>query len=291
MSDMVMFHVGEALRGLRQTRLMAVATVTSIALSLSVLGGFLLFLKNAGLFLGRLHDQYKLIVYLKDGVDTDVRKQKQRFEADPAIEAVTYVSKEEALRLVLDELEEKAWILKTLEKNPLPDAFEIKVAENADVAELVRRLQADRSVARISSGQEWVATTLALVGLTRWVGMALVVILGVSSLLIVGNTIWLTVYARRDEISIMRLVGATNWFVRTPFLVEGLITGMLGAIVSFVALVLAYRLVLGQIQGVVPGLAGFVGWPELRRLGVQLFLMGGLLGSLGSLLALRRLSV
>jgi cell division transport system permease protein len=254
------FHVREAIRSLRHAKLMAAATITSIALSLAVLGSFLLFLKNAGVFLGRLHDQYKLIVYLKDGADTDsIGQLKRRFEADTAIESVHYVSREDALKQVLDEL--------------------------------VKRLEQDRAVGRVSSGQDWVASVLRFVSITRWLGAVLVVVLGLSSLLIVGNTIWLTVYARRDEISIMRLVGATNWFIRTPFLIEGLLTGILGAMLAFLTLVIGYRVLLGQMHGLAPGLTGFVGWPELRRLGGQLIAMGGLLGFMGSLVSLRRLSV
>ena len=290
--DRLGFHLREALRGLRHSKVMALVTITSIALSLAVLGSFLLFLKNAGVFLGRLHDQYKLIVYLKEGAETDsVTQLKRRFESDPAVETVSYVSKEQALKLVLDDLDDKGWVLKTLEKNPLPDSFEIKVSERADVVDLVKRLESDRAVARVSSGQDWVAGILRFVSITRYCGLVLVVVLGLSSLLIVGNTIWLTVYARRDEIAIMRLVGATNWFIRTPFLIEGLVTGIAGALLSFAILVIGYRFLLGQVQLVAPGITGFVGWPELRRLGSQLVVMGGLLGFLGSLVSLRRLSV
>lgn len=290
--EYVSFHVREALRGLKHSKLMAVVTITSIALSLAVLGSFLLFLKNASVFLGRLHDQYKLIVYLKDGVDSEsLSSLKRRFEQDAAVETVSYVSKEQALKLVMDDLDDKGWVLKTLEKNPLPDSFEIKVSEHADVVDLVKRLETDRAVARVSSGQDWVAGILRFVSLTRYLGLVLVVVLGLSSLLIVGNTIWLTVYARRDEIAIMRLVGATNWFIRTPFLIEGLLTGIAGAMVAFVLLTIGYRFLLGQVTGLAPGLTGFVGWPELRRLGSQLVVMGGLLGFLGSLVSLRRLSV
>ncbi|MBI4860764.1 MAG: ABC transporter permease [Candidatus Riflebacteria bacterium] len=286
------FHLREALDGIKHSKVMAVATITSIALSLFVLGAFLLFLKNANLFLSRLHDQYKLVVYIKDQADTDsVTQLKRRFEGDPAVESVVYIPKEDALKLVLADLGEKDWIVKTLEKNPLPDSFELKINERADVADLVRRLQSDRAVSRVSSGQEWVAAILRAVLLVRYVGFALVFVLGFTSLLIVGNTIWVTVYARRDEVAIMRLVGATNWFVRTPFLVEGLLTGVVGAVLSFVLLVVGYRLLLGQLQTVAPGLSGFAGWPELKRLGGQLVMMGGVLGFLGSLVSLRRLSV
>ena len=291
-SEALSWHVREALRGLKHSKAMVLVTITSIALSLAVLGAFLLFLKNAGVFLGRLHDQYKLIVYLKEGADIEsVTQLKRRFESDAAVETVSYVSKEQALKLVLDDLDDKGWVLKTLEKNPLPDSFEIKVGEHADVVDLVRRLEADRAVARVSSGQDWVAGILRFVALTRYCGLVLVVVLGLSSLLIVGNTIWLTVYARRDEIAIMRLVGATNWFIRTPFLIEGLITGVVGALLSFAVLVIGYRFFLGQIHAVAPAVTGFVGWQELRHLGSQLVVMGGLLGFLGSLVSLRRLSV
>lgn len=290
--ESIAYHVKQALAGLRQSKVMAAATVTSIALSLLVLGSFILFLKNASAFLARLHDQYKLIVYLKDGADTDsVTQLKRRFEADPAIQTVTYVSREDALKLVLNDLGEKAWILKTIERNPLPDSFEIKVSETADVPDLVRRLEADRAVATVSSGQEWVTSIIRCVSVTRYIGLVLVVVLGLASLLIVGNTIWLTVYARRDEISIMRLVGATNWFIRTPFLIEGFLTGIVGAVLAFAFLVLGYRFLLGQVQAIALGLTGFVSWHELRRLGVQLVMMGGVLGFLGSLVSLRRLSV
>lgn len=292
MPETFMFQLSEALGGLRRARLMAAVTVTTVAVALSVLGGFLVLLRVTDHYLGRLRSSLKLVVYARPSADAaTITGLRRTLDTDGAVAALTFIAKEDALKQVFEELGEKAWVLRSLDQNPLVDAFEVELAEGAEVPEFVRRCQGTPGVDRVSQGQEWVDRLLRMVSVVRVVGLGIVLALGLATLAIVASTIWLTVYARRDEISVQKLVGATNWFIRFPFLMEGLLTGLAGALLASVVVIVGYRFVLVRADVLVGGLAPPITWPELRHVTLQLHLMGAILGLLGSLLSLRRIAV
>lgn len=288
--DDLSFHLREAFIGLRQAKTLALATVASIGVSLFVLGAFLVFFNKAETALAKLKGQYKLVIYVKDTAgEEEVADLKGRLGSDAAVAGFTYITKDEALQTMLEELGEKAWVLKTLETNPLPDAVEVTLQEDVPAGEFVKRCELYPAVSRISSGQEWVDGLQRFVTMCRFLGLVVIMVLGSAALLIVANTIWLTIYARRDEISIMQLVGATNWYIRAPFLVEGVLAGLGGALAASLALFFSYQFLVGQVGDVAPRIISFSPFLELQRVVAQLMILGTLLGLLGSLLSLRRI--
>ena len=286
------FHIREALFGIKATSVMNLATVTTVALSLFILGMFLLFLRNLNVLLDDLRTQYQVTIFLEKGIEVQDRELLvSKLEADPEIIDVQAISKEEALNDIREELDSAGSKLPRLKENPLPDCIEFRVRENADYAALLGRCSKLPGVAEVSRGQEWVGKVMQIVRLVRLVGLLLVLILGTASLLIVANTIKLTVYARRQEIEIMKLVGATNWFIRIPFLIEGLLQGLMGALLAIAILMIGYQFLIGKVEHIAPFIQVITDTGELTKLSLQIMLLGVVLGLLGSLLSLRRILV
>lgn len=288
----ILFQLREALEGIHRIGVMNLATITTVAISLSILGGFLLGLRNLNLMLDNLQSTYQVTVFLQPTADEPMRKLLlQNLELDPAVSSVTFISRDEALHSLEEDLKQSGQVMPQLDRNPLPDAYRILIREGSDFQAFRERLQSYPGVDEISSGQEWVAKLLALVRLARAVGLLLVLILGGASLLIISNTISLTVHSRRDEIEIMQLVGATDWFIRVPFLIEGFLQGVTGGVLAVTLIFFGYGFLTREIHQIAPFLPLITNTGELLRLGIQLVLMGMILGLLGALLSLRRILV
>ncbi len=286
------FHFREAIFGIRSTGVMNLATVTTVALSLFILGMFLLFLRNLNVFLDDLRTQYQVTLFLEHKVSTENRdKLMKKLEADKDILRVTVITRDVALDTIKNELAAAGSILPSLNQNPLPDCIEFQIRERADFKLLLERCTKLEGVAEVSRGQEWVGKVMQVVSLVRLVGLTLVLILGTASLLIVANTIKLTVYARRQEIEIMKLVGATNWFIRIPYLIEGFVQGLVGAVMAVAILMLGYHFLIGEVARIAPFIHVIRDMGELTKLSLQIVLLGVVLGLLGSLLSLRRILV
>jgi len=286
------FHFKEAIAGIRNTGFMNIATITTVALSLFILGMFLLFLRNLNEFLDDVRTQYQVVLFLEH--ETDARTCAlilSKIQADPDVIAAVVVPRNKALQEIRDELAASGSILPSLKENPLPDCIEFHVREGANFAQLLARCRAMPGVGDVSRGQEWVGKIMQIVRLVRFVGLVLVLILGTAALLIVSNTIKLTVYARRQEIEIMRLVGATNWFIRIPFLIEGLLQGLAGSLIAVIILMSGYQLLIGEISAIAPFISIISDTGELTKLSAQIVSLGVVLGLLGSLLSLRRILV
>ncbi len=286
------FQVSEALDGIRRTGVGNLATVTTVALSLFILGSYLLGLRNVNAFLDRLQSSYEVTLFLaREAGPTEVGLVRQNLEIDPAVVSATYVPKDAALSEIAARFRESGQSFPELARNPLPDAFRVLIQEGADFDAFRTRATALPGVSEVSSGDEWVSRALRVVKIARVAGLLMILVLGGASLLIIANTIQLTVHARRDEISIMQLVGATNWFLRVPFLIEGFLQGVAGALLAILALLGLYSFLVEQVLAVAPFVPMVTDGFELARLAAQLLLMGMILGLLGALLSLRRILV
>lgn len=286
------FQVSEALDGIRRTGVMNFSTVTTVAVSLAILGGFLLGLRNLNAILDRLQSSYEITVFLEPAApQAGIQLLQQNLGVDPAVNRFRFVGRDEALESIARDLQAGGQVFPKLERNPLPDAFQILVREGTDFPAFKRRILGYPGVDEVSSGQDWVERALALVELARAVGLLLVLVLGGASLLIIANTIRLTVHSRREEIEIMQLVGATNWFIRVPFLIEGFLQGTAGALLALGLVFGSYHFLVGQIATIAPFLPLVTSAGELARLAAQILLMGMILGLLGALLSLRKILV
>jgi cell division transport system permease protein len=218
---------------------------------------------------------------------------KKRIESERAVKGMTYTSKEEALQSFKRELRGKESLLDGLGENPIPASLQLGIHEAYQTPEALRQLASFLSrlegVEDVLYGQEWVDRLTAAIRMLRLLGLSVGLVLGMASLLIVSNTIRLAVYARAEEIEIMRLVGATKMHIRAPFLLEGMIQGGLGAGLAILLLFGAYRGTLYQLQHTPGQIFGIgVGSFLEPRSAAAMLLAGCGVGAFGSLISVGR---
>lgn len=227
------YSLKEALAAFRRTPLLTALSVIAIAFGLFVIGLFGLTAYNIERSIERIEERVEVVAYLNDDVsDERVRALEAELRAQPAIMAVRYVSKEEALATAIRELDEFRGVYSDLDVNPLPASLEIRLQPGnrtpTGVAAVAERLEGAREVEDVRFGREWLDKIVFLRrvagGVAAIIGGAFVLIAAV----VIAAAVRIAVFARRDEISIMRLVGATSGFIQRPFLLEGLIAGLLG---------------------------------------------------------------
>jgi len=238
----------ESLRAFRRTPLLTGLSAGMIALSLFLVGLFGLAAWNIRRVLDRVESRVEVVAYLRDDADPAVVLVVQNeIAALAGVREVNYITKEQALQRARRDLPELETVIGSLESNPLPASFEVMFKPNQAGPDVVRKvagqIQAFPVVEDVRFGSEW----LDKVFLLRRVAGTAMLILGVAfatvAALIISAAIRMAIYARRDEIDIMRLVGATEGFVRRPFLLEGLITGIAGGLLALGAMYIAYSLV------------------------------------------------
>ena len=243
----------EAMLTFKRAPLLSALSVTTIAFSLFVLGLFGLVVVNLQDALHSVEERVEIVAYILPGTPIEATAQALKdVEAFPEVQTATYVSEEEALSRARAELVEFRDVLRELERNPLPASIEIKLKpgfRDADhVAAVAERMSGFGFVDDVRFGREWVENVDRLRGLAAAVGLVVGAAFAVVAIIIIGTTIRMAVLQRSREIAIMRLVGATDGFVRRPFLLQGAIKGLLGGAValglSFVAYLLINRYLL-----------------------------------------------
>ena len=223
----------EAFLTFRRAPLLSALSVTTIAFSLFVIGLFGLVAVNLQQALNQLAERVEIVAYLLPGtpVETSTLAIKD-IEAFPEVQRATYVSEDEALERARTELSEFRDVLRELERNPLPASIEVKLKpafRDADhVNAVAERLRGFGFVDDVRYGRDWVEKLDRLRQIAAAVGLAVGGAFAAVAIIIIGTTIRMAVLQRSREIAIMRLVGATDWFIRFPFLLQGAIKGLLG---------------------------------------------------------------
>ncbi|MCL2351049.1 MAG: permease-like cell division protein FtsX [Firmicutes bacterium] len=288
------YSVGEGLANLARNRLMTAASIVTVAACVFMMAVSYCLAANIDHVLAQMEDTLKITVIVSDDATNDeVTSLLHILEGTPHVTRVTYVSAQDALDSVKKEWNDAAGILDGLDKdNPLPRSFVLDVDQVryiSGVSSSIAGLK-NPAVDKINQGQDVANGLMMINGIIRIVSLVMVLGLGVVSIVIITNTIRLAVNARKTEINIMKYVGATDWFIRWPFIVEGVVIGIIGALVPVILCWFGYGRVLGLIEGKMPIL-------NLDYLsGLQIFsvllplalLLGVFLGVFGSLTSIRR---
>ena len=210
-----------------------------------------------------------------------------RLSQDERVKEVTFVSKAEALDRMRKLQPE---IVENLPSNPLPDAFEVAAHDGADVkaiGESLRSPAPPAGVEKITDGGEVSARIVTVARVLSSAFLVATIVLLISSALLIANTIRLSIFSRRREIEVMKLVGASNWFVRGPFMLEGLITGIVGSLAALLLLLIGKSVVLERIPNWFDGTAGVEAWP-FPTIALIVVAVGLTVGAVGSGITLRR---
>ncbi|MFZ5596383.1 MAG: permease-like cell division protein FtsX [Bacillota bacterium] len=228
------YYWREAFSSIVRNSWLSVASVGTVTVSLMILGFFSLIVINSNSFTREIESGLEIRVFLEEGQSREsVRNMQAEIQKMPGVSLVDYISKEQALEEMRTRFGSQAGVLDGLQNdNPLPEAFKISAVQADLIPELADKIAAMDGVDQVVYGQGLVER---LISATRWIRLASAVVLGflcVAAVFLISTTIRMSAYARRKEISIMVLLGATNWFVRFPYLLEGMMLGLVGALLA-----------------------------------------------------------
>ena len=240
------FFLGEVFTNFTRNAGMQFTAIGTVAVTIVLLGAFLFVRETAETFGKGMLSQIEIAVYLKDDVDDAKAKELgSKLASDPRVASASYVPKREGLRRMKQVLKDMDTSLLTT--NPLPNSYKVRVKDPDSVQNVAAWIAKDPRVAKTDYAADTVQKLLKTAAVLGRVGIALIVLLSVSAAIVIANTIRLTVFARRREIAIMQLVGATNMYIRLPFIAEGMLAGVLGAAVAIAVLALAEHQVVPKL--------------------------------------------
>jgi len=290
------FFFNEAVNSLVRNWVMSVAAIVTVLVSMFVLGLGMIIFFNFQHAISDLRNKLEVEVFIKNTASPDqINELGDEIRAMPEVKDVGFVSKDEALNRLRDSLQGHEDVLDALSGNPLPPSYEITLKDPAQIEEVASRFFENPIVDNTPGTHDGVkyggetsdrvlkVTTIFLIG-----GAGFVMLLTVASVLLISNTTRLSIFARRREIEIMRLVGATNWFIRWPFVMEGVFTGMIGAAAAAILVMIANRFIIEGVVNKMPFLPFNAEAVPMFWLVLFVIIGGTLLGSVGSGLALRR---
>lgn len=283
------YFIREGIEAFRRNGLMSVAAVTITVVTLVALGAAIIVAGTLDALAGGVERRLQVIAYLRDGLrPSEIAAVQARLERLPGVTGVVFVSKEAALESFQRRLGGKVNLRGVLSHNPLPASFEVAAERPEHLPAIAVAAAAMRQVEHASYGAQMVDRLVGITRLVRLGGVAITAGLAIVAMIIIVNTIRITVLARRTEIEIMRLVGATAWFIRWPFVVEGAISGGLAGLTALVLVSGTYAWLAWAAGGSLPFLPLLSPLQVAVQLAWKLLLWGALIGIAGSLLALRR---
>lgn len=281
----------DALKSLKRNKTITFASIITVAATLFIFGVFLIVAQTINMGVESVESKVEIKAYLIDEITTQEQSNIETIlQGVEGVKEITYESKEEAFEKFKERLGEDNAILAGFseDRNPLPNSFVVSLEEPEAAMRVEEALSGVRGVEDVGNERETVERIIGLAKIIRTMGVVIFIILVLVSLFLISNTIKLTVYSRRREIGIMKFVGATDWFIRWPFLIEGMIMGLIGGIIAVGVVFFAYQLVYADITQSL-FYAGLVKPSEvLNSFSWQFGLTGLVIGALGSFIALKR---
>lgn len=287
-----MFYFKRAIQDIRQNRFLNLVTIVTIAISILIVSAFVLFLKNTNDLIQSWEKGIRIMAYLESGLPSSaIPVLEERIGQFDRVGTVRYIPRDVALAQLKDQMGRHSSLLENLRENPLPDSFEVRLKPGTQTAEhietVARRIEALAEVAEVEYGQRWIKRFSSVLQLFRLAGTILGGLFFLAAIFFVANTIRLVLYSRREEVEIMRLVGAEDRFIKIPLYIQGLLQGALGGMIGLAGLLLLFLLISSNVR---PGLT--TGFFQIRFLPphwLLLLLLGSMLvGWLGCFLSLRQ---
>lgn len=286
----IRYFFKEAFTSLSRNRYLTVATISTMAVCILFLGVAVLLTINAGNFMNQLESDIEIIAYLDNTLTDDrIADLQEEIEQTEGVQKTVFVSKDEALQKIQGKFKDQDYDLeKTLGKNPLPNSYDIKVQNPQQIAQVAERIEQIDGIYKVNYGQGLVERLFQVTKWVRILSIVFMVALVLGAVFLIATTIRLAVFARRKEIYLMKLIGATDWFVRWPFFIEGVLMGLTGALIAIGILALGYSSLIDNMQTAL----FFIPLVSQSDMLVQLYLgllgVGALLGVAGTYISLNR---
>jgi len=287
----IKYYFIDALKSLKRNRTVSMASVATVAATLFILGVFLLIVFNVNAGVEELGSKLQVKIYLKDDLTiSDKSAIEKALNNVQGVSEIKFEDKNDALEKVRKQFGEdsKSLVQGFEKKNPFPNAYVVSVEKPEIVSSVVKAAEGLKGIEKIKDVREIVDKIIKITNTLKIVGLVLFVILISVSLFLIGNTIKLTLYSRKKEIGIMKFVGATDWFIRWPFIIEGMILGVSGAIISTGVLYYAYRLIFLKYTNLLLGV-NLINPHFILSTTLWQFMLGGLIiGAMGSIMSIRK---
>jgi cell division transport system permease protein len=287
----ISFFFKEAFGSLKRNFFMTVAALVTVFLTMVVLGGVLAFVYTTSALLKEVEQKVEISVYLKTSPDPS-QDQIDAMQAEilgwTEVKSSKFVSKQEALEILKEEFKDSPEIFESLTGNPLMGKFEIALVDPQTVETVAARFDGNSIVDEVKFGKEVKDKLFRVTSIIRNFLLGFIVLLGVVAVLLISNTIRLSIFARKREVEIMKLVGATNWFIRWPFLIEGVTVGVVGAVFAAAVVLVLNSVTVSKISGNLTFMRVPLDAVPYTTVTLILLAVGVVIGAAGSGLGLRR---
>ncbi len=257
---MMMLFFKRAIDDIFQNRFLNFVTIITISLTILIASAFILFFVNTGEIINSWKRGLRIMAYLKPGIhNADLTNLKRTIQSLDGVHTLRFISKQEAIDRLKAQMQHQSSLFENLTENPLPDSFEIRMTASTGSWQKIEFLAAQIGsltlIEEVEYGRRWIGRFVRIISLFRLAGYAMGTLFFMATVFIIANTIRLVIYSRREEVEIMRLVGATDSFIKMPFYIEGLIQGAVGAAMGLVMLFISFFFISLNIeQGFPPGL-------------------------------------
>ena len=284
------YFIKEVYTSSKRNTWMTLASILTVVISLFILGFFSIVVLNLNKLADTLESQVQVSVYLKDDInEEDLADTKKILESVEGVQKVNYITRDEAMRNFKDRLGDQQFLLDALDNtNPLPNLFTVVVSAPEQVKSVADAAQTLFTVESVSYSQDIINHIFNLTHLIRIIGVALIILLLGAAIFIISNTIRLTVFARRKEIAIMKYVGATDWFIRWPFLLEGIVLGFIGGGIAAALLIVIYAQISQEIYNAMAFFPLIPQYPFINYVVLVVLISGIIIGAAGSIISLKR---
>lgn len=284
------YFIKEVYTSFKRNIWMTLASIFTVVLSLFILGFFSIVILNLNKMADTLESQVQISVYLKDDLSQEeIDETKETLSKIEGLQDIKFTTREEAMENFKERLGDQQFLLDALDDtNPLPDSFSLTVTSPQQVKTIADTAAALDSVESASYSQDIINHLFNLTHLIRLIGVALIILLTGAAIFIISNTIRLTVFARRKEIAIMKYVGATDWFIRWPFLLEGICLGFIGGGLATIFLYIVYNQITQEIYEAMAFFPLIPQHPFIDYISLAILVAGIIIGALGSTISLKR---
>ena len=284
------YFIKEVYTSFKRNIWMTLASIFTVVLSLFILGFFSIVILNLNKMADTLESQVQISVYLKDDLSQEeIDETKETLSKIEELQDIKFTTREEAMENFKERLGDQQFLLDALDDtNPLPDSFSLTVTSPQQVKTIADTVVALDSVESASYSQDIINHLFNLTHLIRLIGVALIILLTGAAIFIISNTIRLTVFARRKEIAIMKYVGATDWFIRWPFLLEGICLGFIGVGLATIFLYIVYNQVTQEVYEAMAFFPLIPQHPFINYISLAILVAGIIIGALGSTISLKR---
>ncbi len=290
--DSFKYSFKEALKSIKRNKTLSIASIATVTATLFLLGAITLGVANADKLITQLGSMVEVKIYLKEDIsDNNKNAIENKIKEVDGIDKITFQSKEDALKDVKEQMNDELGQLTSgfEDNNPFPASFTVNVKEPLVVDKVVSGIKDMDGIDEIKDARSIIAKISKLTDSFKIGAAVAFVVFIMISLFLIGNTIKITVFTRKKEIGIMKYVGATDWFIRWPFIIEGMILGIFGAVISVVVLGFIYSIIINNLSA--DTLFGFdlVGISYILKVIIWEFLgCGVFIGAIGSIISMRK---